>query len=173
MRFSCIGYDIRVWPAVSSISADATAWPQNEFVYNDVIKKLDLRENFFQLIQINSKKELTELVKFTNQCNGVKLVAFEIPSEILSAIQKSKNLKIDTCSGNIDKWDFLGIDVCDLNGFFSIFHMDILNEKFSTIFLSSEIEKALELVQSANVLVPSHSPFILVKIWGMRRIGIE
>jgi len=64
----------------------------------------------------------------------------------------------------IVEWIEYGYDVCDVNGFFSILHMDILEISQTKLFQSNTLFDAYLLSNKANILVPDHSPFMVVKL---------
>lgn len=161
-NFVCIGYDIRVWPPEGYVTTDGTEWERNDALFEKITHSITY-ENNFQLIKIDKKEKLNEVVSTVIHMENVALVSFEIPSIVFYASQK----KMGKSSENIapdDTWALLGYDVADIDGFFSILHMEAMPNKRRHLFGEDELAESLIVAQAANLLVPSHSPFVTIRI---------
>lgn len=163
IEFVCIGFDIRSWPTITKISADATVWPQVEYLYEQAQLKLGLKENRFQLLQIETSDDLEMLLNTTKQVAGAVMVAIEIPLVVFNAFEQKGGYGIPIRL-DLHEWDELGLDICDLNGFFSVLHMEVFKERKLDLFSEADMVDALLLSQAASVLVPEHTPFAIVNL---------
>ncbi|MEX1033891.1 MAG: hypothetical protein WDZ30_11070 [Cellvibrionaceae bacterium] len=165
ISFSCVGFDVRQWPCTSLITADATCWPQNENSYEKLLGDKDLFENRYQLIQPKTDDAKNRLYTFAKDSDDINLIAILLPEIVVEVAGGPESEMIEY---NFTAWTNYGIDVCDLNGFFSILHTEVVSLKSEKLFPESKLLEALELVQLANILVPSHAPFVTAKVLAMK-----
>lgn len=162
--FVCVGFDIRISAPSQQLSLDATVWPQEEYLYKKAVSELGLKENFFQIIQTESSGDINDLIDFVNGSVDTKLIAVGIPSILLKQCKQRwayvEPISLDRCS-----WSSLGFDICDSNGFFSISHMEVLQNPNFDLYNQTNLMDAFVLAQAANILVPAHSPFVVFQIW--------
>ncbi|MGU0766218.1 hypothetical protein ACSET3_10295 [Pseudomonas aeruginosa] len=164
MEFKCIGFDVRLPESLDNISADATAWPQDTKLYERALNSLKLQENALQLIQIDTQEQLVELQGLIKaEGNGSVLLSMEVYSEVIVALKLSCFRDFNSTQASIASWTELGLDVCDINGYFSILKMEtsISQER---LMLPKEIEKAHAICEAANILIKEHAPFVTIKL---------
>ncbi|WP_134600381.1 hypothetical protein [Pseudomonas aeruginosa] len=164
MEFKCIGFDIRLPESLDNISADATAWPQDTQLYERALSSLKLQENALQLIQIDTQEQLAELQGIIKaEGNDSVLLSMEVYSEVIDALKLSRFRDFNSTQASIASWTELGLDVCDINGYFSILKMEtsISQER---LIPPKEIEKAHAICEAANILVKEHAPFVTIKL---------
>ncbi len=154
--FIPIGLDIRVplgdgWP-----TADATDWPPDEELYELAQKKLGLQENLFQLLDVLAESTALELRRMVSQA-GATLIMLELLESTADAYLPGRRLPVlpDTW-----EWTTLGLDVCDINGFFSALRMN----GHLPLFQANEILEAFACAEKASILVPPHRPFVVVRL---------
>lgn len=154
--FIPVGLDIRVplgdgWP-----TAEAIDWPQDEELYEVIQETLGLQENFFQLLDVLAESTALELRRMVSQA-GATLIMLELLEATADAYLPRRRLPVLP-----DSWDWttLGLDVCDINGFFSALRMN----RHLPLFQETEILEAFACAEKANILVPSHSPFVVVRL---------
>ena len=154
--FIPVGLDIRVplgdgWP-----TAEAIDWPRDEELYEAIQETLGLQENFFQLLDVLAESTALELRRMVSQA-GATLIMLELLEATADAYLPARRLPVLP-----DSWDWttLGLDVCDINGFFSALRM---NEHLP-LFRETEILEAFACAEKANILVPPHSPFVVVRL---------
>lgn len=169
MDFSCVGFDVREWPWSGPFNADQTDWERNERRYSELVGALGFWQNEYQVLEVNSARiaEIATLVHSWPDCN---LLAVEYPADIVRL--RDSRLGFHTADANCDLAGFVcrGLDVCDFNGFFSVLHHPEIQLKRGSTnpFKPSELLPALELVQYANVLDPSHAPFAVARLWSLK-----
>lgn len=169
MDFSCVGFDVREWPWGGPFNADETGWERNERRYSELMDTLGLWQNEYQVLEINPARiaEIATLVGSWPDCN---LLAVEYPTDIVRL--RDSRLGFHTAADSADLAGFVcrGLDVCDFNGLFSVLHHpEIQLERGNTDpFKPGELLPALELVQYANVLDPSHAPFAVARLWSLK-----
>lgn len=154
--FIPIGLDIRVpledgWP-----TADATDWLPDEELYELAQKKLGIKENFLQLLDVGAESTALELRRMVSQA-GATLIMLELLESTADAYSPGHRPPIlpDTW-----QWKTLGLDVCDVNGFFSALRMN----RRLPLFQADEILEAFACAEKASILVPSHRPFVVVRL---------
>ena len=96
------------------------------------------------------------------------MVAIEFPFDVVKL--QDNRYGFNTASIKIDLSGFVcrGFDVCDFNGLFSILHNPQLEIDIQGLIPELLLIKALEVVQIANVLDPSHSPFVVAKVYSLK-----
>ncbi len=170
MRFSCIGFDIRQWPWDGGFNADETGWEQNEERYCEIVEKFDLKENEYQLLQINTPDLLLDISKYLKEKIDCNLVAIEFPYDLVKL--NDTRYGYDTSSQIIELSEFIcrGFDVCDFNGLFSVFYHPQLKLKRGTTSLiaKSGLLEALETMQFANFIDLDHSPFVVAQVYSLK-----
>lgn len=169
MDFSCVGFDVREWPWGGPFNADETGWERNERRYSELIGSFGLWQNEYQVLEINSARtaEIATLVGSWPDCN---LLAVEYPTDIVRLRDSRLGFHTAAASANLEGFVCRGLDVCDFNGLFSVLHHpEIRLERGNTNpFKPGELLPALELVQYANVLDPSHAPFAVARLWSLK-----
>jgi hypothetical protein len=157
-----IGYDIRVWPPESVCTADSNEWCVHEDVYTKAKNLLATYENEFRLLQITDEDKLLRLVEIVRNSPGSCLVAFEIFHSTAEVIRKAWGWPVYENTKGTFGWSLLGYDVCEISSLYSVLQMGVISDNTNSLFKEGEEFAALDLVQSANILVPSHSPFFVV-----------
>lgn len=169
MDFSIVGFDVREWPWSGPFNADQTGWERNEPRYSELAADLRVWQNEYQLLDLNSA-QLADTVTFIRSWDDCNLLAVEYPTEIVRL--RDSRLGFHTAASGLDLTGFAcrGLDVCDFNGLFSVLHHPEVQTKrgSSNPFSASELLQALELVQYANVLDPSHAPFAVARLWSLK-----
>lgn len=168
MNFTCIGFDVRKWPWQSNFNVDETGWEQNENAYIDLIDKFDLRENEYQLLEIATQKQLSNITRYLFTKEDCNLMAIEFPHDVVKLQDEKYGFK--THSNNIDLSGFIfrGFDVCDFNGLFSALHNRRFGRNTSELFSKSELIKALEFTQIVNVFEREHFPNVVAKVYSLK-----
>ncbi len=160
VKFVCIGYDIRSWPPENHITTDATEWERVDAVFDYAIKITNSYKNVMQLIEADTDYKLDALVHIVNSREDCVLVALEIPELVFDAYRMKGNINP---LGSHD-WLTIGYDVSDIDGFFSIVHMGQPMIRKRGLFREDELMDAFVVSQAANLLVPSHSPFVVFRL---------
>lgn len=163
MEFKFIGFDIRC-PVSSGISADATVWPQDMVRYEKVQRELGLKENSLQLICVETKEQFIELKQFVRRDGGgAVLLSFEIYDFVRRTLIGMGRYGFTAYEPDLSGWIDLGLDVCDVNGYFSIFNMGVLPVEESLVGIDRS-DVAHGICEAANILVKEHSPFVTVRL---------
>ncbi len=171
MDFRCVGYDVRIWPWSGSYSADLTGWERCDQRFEDLME-LGFWQNEYQLFELDFRR-LTRVLELVRQWNDCRLVAIEYPEDIISL--RDERLKVKTSVELVDKnkFEFLGLDVCDVSALVSVIHHPVVASRMGGEYLfgSNDEFAALELVQFANFLDPDHSPFAVSRLWALKSEG--
>lgn len=168
IKYYCVGFDIREWPLKYEATCDATVWSQDLEVYDGAIKELGLAENSLQLINLDSNEDLLRLSRYVSKRKGSILVKVELPENVVEAYNEIGPGVLPVFFDREMDWNFIGVDVCDLNGFFSILHMGMSKIKRKKLFSDLEVFEAMSLAVSANILVPAHSPFTIARLSSLK-----
>ncbi|WP_165673128.1 hypothetical protein [Metapseudomonas otitidis] len=170
MKFTCIGFDIKEWPPKNLIGTDETSWDSNDSAYQKISEQFNIMENEYQLLDIKDDHILDLVGKYIKNSNDSNLVAIELPSDIVEHNNRKHGYKTGQHNFDLSPFFLLGFDVCDINGLFSILHhpeiIDLRNQE--GIIDKNNLEKALEIVQFANVIDKKHSPFAVVKLFSLK-----
>ncbi len=118
-------------------------------------------ENSLQLLDFNETSDIDGFAKLISQNSAATLIALDLAEATLAAHAQPF---VPLCLPPDLQWETLGWDVCDINGFFS--YLDMSNDKNEPIQLFREdaLLDAFALSEAANLRIPSHSPFVVVKI---------
>lgn len=160
-RFVTIGLDIRNWPIASFPSADATAWFRNEGAYEEAQVNIGCYENAFQLLQVDEPKKILQLADYVRSSADAVLIALEITQTALAGFT---NGVTEVSLPDSLSWETLGLDICDANGFFSFLHMRVNFRESMPLLSESNLLEAYTLAEVANVRIPAHRPFVIVRI---------
>lgn len=164
--FLSLGFDLRV-PLVEGveISADATVWPQAESAYGRVLQS-GFKENAFGLIDVEGHERLLHLRQVIAACEEaaelVELSAFEVAVRhcpLGFGFERRGDVGLVDEEFKVEAYD-----VCDLDGFFSVLGMGIGSLGMTRPFGRNELLSAAALSQGASFAVPSHAPFVIVRI---------
>ena len=167
MKFSCIGYDIKtIRTNIEQPTLDATEWPQNEAVYSDALSRTGIVQNSLQLLQPTSHEGQECLFQQYGNRDDCCLIAVEIPMLVLRFCN-DKWPDVDEISLSSRCWKPLGFDVCDIDGFFSIFHMGVLDDSFIRKGNNFDLKYFSIIQQVAGFLVPEHAPYVTI---GLKQI---
>jgi hypothetical protein len=164
-----IGYDIRKIQKIDSlISADVNIWDKDDFIYSKA-KAIDgIEENFFQLLSPSNKAALYKLLELVRKYEkDAVLIMLSIEEDIFRTV-KAEAPSVEPVTVDNIPINLIGVDICDIDGFFSIFDMrkDYFNRE--KLFEEKEIEDAKNILLKANELIPSHAPFNFVKLYKVR-----
>ncbi len=169
VEFVRLGFDIRQAPDEGVVSADALVWPRQEMAYQSALSA-GFKENSFQLIQVDSESELERLNEIVRQSKipaviaelaAFGLVAKSLPDRGDSSMPEEFSIAVGAIS--IERYD-----ACDIDGFFSAYDMGkgfLRRERGSS---TEELLDACIVAQAANFLVPSHAPFVTVRVRVLR-----
>lgn len=165
-EFKFIGYDIRVAPdEISLQSADANIWEQDIEAYGKARLLLGIEENFFQLLNPLSEVVLNKLCHLVNKSDKrIVLILLAIENSAYMSV-KNKVPSLEPVLVNNISFSFIGSDICDIDGFFSVFDMRRDYFHRDKLLDEKETKNAITLINLANKLIPSHSPFHLVKLY--------
>lgn len=165
LEFVAVGFDIREWPSTERVTADATEWAQDDAVYEAAKFKLGLKENRLQLLHPSSSSESAQLRRLISS-NSTKstLILIELLRDTAhSALGGAHPAEVE------GPWEILGLDVCDLNGFFSFLAMTDAGREMPAL-QADDLSRALALAELANVTVPEHRPFVVAQL---KRLVLE
>jgi hypothetical protein len=170
MNFTCIGFDVRMWPWAGEFNVDDTGWDVNEGCYADLVEEFTLKENEYQLLEIKAQDLLWRVSDYIGKKESCNLVAIELPTEIVKL--QDARYGFSTALTKLDLSGFAchGFDVCDFNGLFSVLHHPGLGRANNRLIPQSQLCEALEVAQFANVLDRGHSPFVVAKIHSLIKI---
>ncbi|WP_220812373.1 hypothetical protein [Pseudomonas paralcaligenes] len=169
MTFTCIGYDIKFWPPGDVIGIDQTSWETHEFIYDEVMKKFNLQENEYQLINIPDEQSLLLLCEYIGEHRDSDLVAVEIPCAIANLNSERSGYTAALGNAVPRGMNSLGYDVCDINGLFSaLHHPRIISSRKTNNIIRNDYVEALEVALMANFIDKDHSPYCVARILSLK-----
>ena len=161
-----IGYDVRKTQKTDSLlSADVNIWDQDELIYSKAKAIAGIEENFFQLLCPSNRAALYKLLELARKYEkDAVLILLSIEENTFRSV-KAEAPTVEPVTVENIPINLLGVDICDIDGFFSIFDMrkDYFNRE--KLFEEKEIEDAKNILLKANELIPSHAPFNFVKLY--------
>ncbi len=162
MKFTCIGFDIRVWPTSDRLTTEFD-WERPEELYQKALAELKLEENSYQLIEIHNNEELQRLIDFTRLHDHANLLAI---SFVDSVVLVSPRKGCDTSELDLDSFITRGYDVCDYQGFYSFVEHYTSKEKLNQngLFAKENLASALEVMQLTQFNDPGHCPVVIAQI---------
>lgn len=171
IRFTCIGFDVKQWPPRDLVGIDETSWESNSIVYSEIVESFNVSENEYQLLDIQDARTFELVGDYIKSCLDGNLVAVELPTSIVELNNSRYGYTTGLRSVDLSSLYFLGFDVCDMNGLFSILHhSSVVNMRSRKgLIHRDELQKALEVVQIANILDKGHSPFVVAKLLSLKR----
>jgi len=169
MDYSCVGFDIRIWPCEGVLSSESSCWEQDYVVYNDLKLKFDLKENFYQLLEVKDEGIFCLIKNLISRIESCNLIAICIPKSIALL----NNERFGYPAGySLDLSDFftMGVDVGDVDGFFSVLqHPRIEKHRGSKNILSQDdFSGILDVVQLAGFIDENHAPYCAIKIMSLK-----
>lgn len=171
MEFTCIGFDIRVLPCEEYFSADWSEWERSDAWYQRFLSDWKLTENFYGLLDIQTPTELSRISTFVlDNLPSCDLVAISLPSDIVRFYESKFGYLPSSFVPDLSNFACLGLDICDLQGFWSILNHPLVAPCREVIGLIPEfkMELALEAVQLANVVERSHQPCAVTKLHALK-----
>jgi hypothetical protein len=162
MKFTCIGFDIREWPALGRLTTEFD-WERPEELYQKALTELKLEENSYQIIEIHNNEELQRLIDFTRSYEQVNLLAISFAD---SVVQVSPRKGCDTSELDLDVFITRGYDVCDYQGFYSFIEHYAPKDKLNKngLFAEENLSSALEVMQLTQFNDPGHCPVVIAKL---------
>jgi len=169
ISYKCIGFDIRVWPCDDQFSCETGLWDTNESAIRKISEKIEIKENIYQLFEIEDMKYFNQVKKLALDINDCTLVTFSIPDNI-AKFNSEKHRFPTGMEMNDNDMKVCGVDIADINGFFSILNMKELASYRGENFLINEKDYVVifNAVGLANFLNNGHSPCCPVKLASLR-----
>lgn len=164
-EFLRLGFDIRRPPQDAVIFADALAWPQEQAAYQSALSA-GFKENSFELIQIDSMDELDRLNEVVRSTKAPAVIVELAAFSLVAASQSVRWIDVSSGQFTIDNSTISMecFDACDLDGFFSAFAMGLDGLQRGRSCPTDELLDTCIVAQAANFLVPSHAPFVTVRV---------
>lgn len=157
-----LGFDLRV-PRNSIYTTDACVWEQAADSYQNILAQ-GYSENIVQLLDCP-----VAIIEQAGNSSAIAIAIAVSPSS-LELVKATFGWPVLANSLGIHdllarNWVFKGIDVADVNGFFSVFGIDSENPKLPVkdLFLDEPAAKAC--AKLAEALYPSHAPFALFGVF--------
>lgn len=157
-----LGYDLRV-PSTTIYTTDACLWEQADDAYQNVLAQ-GYSENIVQLLDC-------PVVTIEQASNSAAVaIAIAVSPSSLELVEATFGWPVLENSLGIHdliarNWVFKGIDVADVNGFFSVFGIDSENPKLPVKDLFLNESDAKDCAKLAEALYPSHAPFALFGVF--------
>lgn len=157
-----LGFDLRV-PNPRIYTTDACAWEQDHDSYQSLLAQ-GYNESIVQLL--DCPVEAIEKA----YCSKTNVIAIAVAPSSLGLVNETFGWPVMTNSLPIRdllarKWIFKGIDVADVNGFFSVFGIGSINPKIPFDELFADESSANACAELAGTLYPSHTPFGLFGVF--------
>ena len=158
-NFTFLGFDFRL--AENRIkTVDSSVWLQSELVYQKMLR-IGCSENLVQLVDCTADLVETNL---NSNTIGVAVAVSNAGLNIMEGLFGGAFIAQPQSPEFLLKrgWQFEGFDVADANGYFSVFGIDSENLKLpipKNLFKSEP--EASSLIDQAEILYPSHAPFVV------------
>lgn len=172
MDWKCIGYDIRIWPAPTVMSADAGEWDTADEQAQIALHSTGLTKNSLDLIycaDFKSLEKLAECVKSEAEC---VIVRIDVPHLVAKHFVENFGLELSEAeSSESPTFNVVGIDICDVQGLFSLLHHPHIEKIRGTksLFKSEQLLEAYSFSEWANFVDRGHSPTSLCRVSYMPR----
>gem|GEM_PF-5583469 len=169
ISYKCIGFDVRVWPRDIHFSCEMGYWDQNESAIRKISQKIELTENLYQLFEIKNLDYFDKTKKLALEIEDCTLVSFFIPTQVAELNHKRYGYPIGM-EINDPEMKTCGVDIADINGFFTLLSGDEMASYRSENFLINEKNYGaiLNAVTLANFLDSGHIPCCPVKLTSLR-----
>jgi len=169
ISYICIGFDIRVWPCDIHFSCETGYWDLNEFATEMISKKIELEENIYQLFEIKNIEYFEEVKKMALEIEDCTLVSFFIPNQVAKFNHKRHGYPAGIEFNDPDM-KTCGVDIADINGFFTVLTGDEMAPYRSENFLINEenYDAILNATLLSNFLDRGHTPCCPVKLASLR-----
>jgi len=162
----CIGFDVRAWPWAGPFTLDAGEWETCERALIELRAAFGLGENIYQLTSIPGALELSAVADFVLARDDCDLISVEISEDIVNFLSDHLGKCVQTVGPDWGIFTPLGLDVCDVDGLFSILHnpelMAIRGSR--NLFPADGILAALKCAQLCNVIDRRHAPILAARI---------
>lgn len=169
-RYTCIGFDVRVWPCDGTLSVGLSDWSQHDVMHAAIAAQFGLQENLYQLLHIKDQETLdavTAAIRANEACN---LVAVQIPEPVAAWQGQRFGHPAGNPTLSLAGFQCIGIDVADINGFFSVLSLDPIAKFRKSIDLIDErhLDEILQAVQLAGFAERGHAPCCAVRISALK-----
>ncbi|CAN7477928.1 hypothetical protein LJR118_003280 [Acidovorax sp. LjRoot118] len=168
--YTCIGFDIRVWPCDGIPSVGLSGWSQHDAMHAAIATELGLQENLYQLLHIEDQKTL-ESVAHAIRANGAcNLIAIQVPEPVAAWQHQRFGHPLGNPALSLAGFHCMGVDVADINGFFSILSFEPISKYRQSTDLIDEghLDEIFQTVQLAGFADPEHAPYCAVKISALK-----
>ncbi|MDP4078910.1 hypothetical protein [Acidovorax sp. A1169] len=168
--YTCIGFDIRVWPCDGIPSVGLSGWSQHDAMHATITREFGLQENLYQLLDIKDQETL-DAVTLAIQANGAcNLIAIQIPQPVATWQNERFGHPLGNPALSLAGFQCMGIDVADINGFFSILSFEPISKfrKSTDLIDERNLDEVLHVVQLAGFADRGHAPYCAVKISALK-----
>lgn len=169
MTYCCVGFDVRVWPCNGILSVGDSGWSRNKDIYDQLRDEFDITENYYQILQIESQEILRSVQERILKYEFCNLIAIHLPCSI--ALLNERKYGYPLADGiSLVNFKSLGVDVADVNGFYSVLSNEIIRNfrKSSNLILEDDVIEIFEVVQLAGFVDGNHAPYCAVKISSLK-----
>lgn len=163
IEYSAIGFDLRKRGEDFTLSADCAVWPQALIAYKTAMAS-GFAENAYQLLDVRTTTELTKLAEVSLPSEDAVIVEFSIPELVAEARATKDGGRAESICVDPSLVISEGYDVCDVDGLFSVFEMGKELFQRSRAYSGHSMLDACIVAQAASLLIPSHSPFVVVRV---------
>lgn len=169
MNYSCIGFDIRRWPCPGVLSSESSYWEQNFGVYEDIKKKFNLQENLYQLLEITDTNIFNSIKAMISSKIDCNFIAICIPTSIAVFNSEKSGYPVGYKT-DLNEFSAVGVDIGDIDGFFSVLRHPKVQELRGTqeLFSQNDFAQILEAIQFASFLDRNHAPYCAIKIMALK-----
>lgn len=169
--YTCIGFDIRVWPCDGIPSVGLSDWSQNDAMHAALTREFGLQENLYQLLDIKDQESLEAVMQAIRANDACNLIAVQIPQPVaLWQHQRFGHPLGSDPELSLEGFHTMGVDVADINGFFSVLSSDPISKyrKSTDLIEERHLDELLQVVQLAGFADRGHAPYCAVKISALK-----
>ncbi|EJE48365.1 hypothetical protein PMI14_07212 [Acidovorax sp. CF316] len=168
--YTCIGFDIRVWPCDGAPRVGLSDWSQHDAMHAAVTRQFGLQENLYQLLDIKDQETLDAVAQAIQANCACNLIAIQIPEPVATWQNERFGHPLGNPALSLEEFQSMGIDVADINGFFSVLSFDPISKfrKSTDLIDERHLDEVLHVVQLAGFADRGHAPYCAVKVSALK-----
>ncbi|MBB6563682.1 hypothetical protein HNP48_006406 [Acidovorax soli] len=169
-KYTCIGFDIRVWPCDGTPRVGLSDWSQHDVMHAAIAAQFGLQENLYQLLHIEDQDTLEAVMEAVRADAACNLIAIQIPEPVAAWQSQRFGHPAGNPTLSLAGFRCMGIDVADINGFFSVLSLDPIAKfrKSSDLIDERHLNEILQAVQLAGFADQGHAPCCAVRISALK-----
>lgn len=168
--YTCIGFDIRVWPCDGAPRVGLSDWSQHDAMHAAIAGEFGLQENLYQLLDIKDQETLDAAAQAIRANDACNLIAIQVPETVAAWQHERFGHPLGNPVLSLAGFQCMGVDVADINGFFSILSFEPISKYRQSTDLIDEghLDEIFQTVQLAGFADREHAPYCAVRISALK-----